>query len=147
VGKAAISGWQEVIEPARKAGARLWPFDGSLSELCGTSSLVICETYPRVAFGQVGVRFRPGQSKLRQKDRQMAIEGLASRSMDKSIRLNKAMLDAISDGFGARDNGDDQFDAAVGLLGMIEVVEGRRPERSPAAEHLEWEGWILGRTS
>jgi hypothetical protein len=77
----------------------------------------------------------------------MATEGLASRCLDKGIRLSKPMLDAVGDGFGARGDGDDRFDATVGLLGMIEVIEGRRPERSPAIQHVEWEGWILGRGS
>ncbi len=33
VGKAAISGWRDVVQPARKAGALLWPFDGELTAL------------------------------------------------------------------------------------------------------------------
>ena len=33
VGKAAISGWKEIICPARCLGARLWPFEGSLEAL------------------------------------------------------------------------------------------------------------------
>jgi hypothetical protein len=32
-------------------------------------------------------------------------------------------------GFGPKKSGEDAFDALVGLLAMIEVVEGRRTER------------------
>jgi hypothetical protein len=53
--------------------------------------------------------------------------------------------DALLDGFGPSKAGEDPFNALIGLLGMIEVVDGRRDEgcasdRSSAA----WEGWILG---
>jgi hypothetical protein len=50
VGKAAISGWQEVIAPSRRLGAKLWPFDGSLGELGKAARLVIAETYPAEAY-------------------------------------------------------------------------------------------------
>ena len=49
VGKAAISGWRDVVQPARKAGALLWPFDGDLAALSKSGRLVICETYPAEA--------------------------------------------------------------------------------------------------
>ena len=58
VGKAAISGWREIIQPARRAGAQLWPFDGTLAALVETGGLVICETYPTEAYRHVGVRFQ-----------------------------------------------------------------------------------------
>jgi hypothetical protein len=44
VGKAAISGWQEVIVPGRRHGARLWPFDSTLSELALAGIPVLAET-------------------------------------------------------------------------------------------------------
>ncbi|HCD85061.1 MAG TPA: DUF429 domain-containing protein, partial [Agrobacterium sp.] len=38
-----------------------------------------------------------------------------------------------------------RFDAVVGLLGMLDVVDGRRDEGSPDIEAVQqWEGWILG---
>jgi hypothetical protein len=54
----------------------------------------------------------------------------------------------IADGFGARGDGEDAFDALIGLLGMIEVIDGRRLERPPdrrAGEAVE--GWILGQVT
>lgn len=45
VGKAAISGWSEVIVPnLDKIG--LWPFDGALAELVVKHDVVVVETYP-----------------------------------------------------------------------------------------------------
>jgi len=66
VGKAAISGWKEIISPARRLGAKLWPFDGSLGKLASIGELVLAETYPAEAYEHVGVRFATGESKRRQ---------------------------------------------------------------------------------
>lgn len=38
------------------------------------------------------------------------------------------------------------FDAAMGLFGMIEVVDGGRAE-GPAVGADKWEGWILGQAA
>jgi hypothetical protein len=51
----------------------------------------------------------------------------------------------LLDGFGSSKSGVDKFDSLVGLLSLIEVVEGRRPEGSaPVGDGIAWEGWILG---
>jgi hypothetical protein len=144
VGKAAISGWREVVRPAQSNGAKLWPFDGTLSALAASSKLVVCKTYPAEAYGHVGVRFRPGGSKRRQNDRREAVAGLASWCEERSIHLTSAASCLVTEGFGSRKEGVDVFDAAIGLLGMIEVVEGRRPECPIASDASRWEGWILG---
>ena len=39
---------------------------------------------------------------------------------------------------------DDRFDALVGLLGMLSVVLGNRPDGAPGDEPTRIEGWILG---
>jgi hypothetical protein len=51
VGKAAISGWKEIVGPARQLGAKIWPFEGSLSTLVETTKLTLAETYPAEAYG------------------------------------------------------------------------------------------------
>jgi hypothetical protein len=144
VGKAAISGWLEVVQPARKAGARLWPFDGELVPLAEAGGLVICETYPAEAYAHVGVRFRPGASKRCQNDRREATANLLGRCRAHRVHLTEALEEAFAAGFGCAKAGEDPFDAAVGLLGMIEVVEGRRAAAPASTEAPEWEGWILG---
>ena len=147
VGKAAISGWREVVQPARRAGALLWPFEGELSSLAADGKLVVCETYPTEAYGHVGVRFRPGGSKQRQDDRREATSRLASRCEVHGVRLTADMADAIANGFGPRKDGEDPFDAAMGLFGMIEVVEGRRAAIPARTDSPGWEGWILGQAA
>ena len=46
--------------------------------------------------------------------------------LDAAVREELAR--AVKDGFTATSSGEDQFDAVVGLLGMLDVVEGHRPE-------------------
>ncbi len=145
VGKAAIAGWQQVIVPARRRGALLWPFEGSLSELAASAAPVLAETYPAEAYAHVGVRFSPGMSKRRQDDRRAATRDLAGWADRHGVVFAPDLLARLDDGFGGARNGEDAFDALIGLLGMIEVVEGRRPEHPAARDREEaWEGWILG---
>jgi hypothetical protein len=73
-----------------------------------------------------------------------ATAGLAARCETQAIRLSPEMGQALAEGFGASTNGDDAFDAAMGLLGMIEVAEGRRPAAPDATPAPQWEGWSLG---
>src|SRR5205823_13893901 len=49
VGKAAISGWRDVLAPALDDDSydlAIWPFDGSLDQLLAQRRVVIVETYP-----------------------------------------------------------------------------------------------------
>jgi hypothetical protein len=146
VGKAAISGWQHVVRPALARGARLWPFHGQLQELSRLRGCVICETYPREAFGHLGVKFGPKQSKRRQGDRRIAARPLIDSAKRFGVSLTARAEDALVDGFGLENTGEDSFDAFVGVLSMIEVVDGRRSEGgiSRDNETAHWEGWILG---
>ena len=144
VGKAAISGWQEVISPARQLGAKLWPFDGPLEILAQTSRLTLAETYPAEAYGHVGVKLGPGQSKRRQSDRVKAAAGVGAWSTDRGIALTSELASLIDQGFGQRAEGEDAFDAVMGLFSMIEIVGGRRP--AGEAECDGWEGSILGQS-
>jgi hypothetical protein len=147
VGKAAISGWQSVLQPARRRGALLWPFDGELAALSKESHLVICETYPAEAYGHVGVRFASGASKQRQTNRRAATASLLPRSFEYGIQFSDAMRDALAEGFGQLKSGEDPFDAALGLLGMIEVVDGRRAAAPTPIEGVDSEGWIFGQAA
>lgn len=148
VGKAAISGWKEVIAPARRRGARLWPFDGSLAELATAGIPVLAETYPAEAYGHVGVAFGASMSKRRQEDRRTVMAGLFDWARLREITFSAALITHVEDGFGARGDGEDAFDALIGALGMIEVIDGRRPECPADRNSREpWEGWILGQAA
>lgn len=145
VGRAAVTGWREIVVPARARGARLWPFDGPLATLCDRPGLILAETYPALAYTMVGAAFAPGESKRRRVDRAAKADALLDHARRHDIAV-EADLDAlIRDGFGTHASGEDRFDAVLGAMKMIEVVEGRRPERTASPPDDRWEGWILGR--
>jgi hypothetical protein len=125
VGKAAIDGWQNVVRPALALGASLWPFDGSLENLSSLSGCVICETYPREAYSHLEISFRSDESKRKQEHRQRATKHIPSWANERAIILSPPAKAQVIDGFGPKKSGEDAFDALVGLLAMIEVVEGR----------------------
>jgi hypothetical protein len=146
VGKAALTGWLEVIRPALIRGARLWPFDGTLAELARLPGVVLAETYPAEAYRMVGAAFRPGQSKRRQLDRKDKAAAVLAWAERHGVEFTAVAVSDLTGGFGARPDGEDPFDAMMGLLKMIEVVDGRQKEcTEPSAEVAAWEGWILGR--
>jgi hypothetical protein len=143
VGKAAISGWREILRPHLRDMA-LWPFDGGLDDLLGAGGVVIAETYPGDAYGQLGIP-RGGWSKRRQADRAAVAAPLIDWLDRHATQEAGEITDIVRSGFSASRDGEDRFDALAGLLAMIEVVEGRRQEGAPRDEDvLSWEGWILG---
>ena len=145
VGKGALSGWREVVLPAIRRGGSLWPFAGRLAQLANAPGVVIAETYPAEAYRVVGADFLPGQSKRRQTDRRTKSDAVVAWAKRHSVAFTEEASEALADGFGAKSNGEDQFDAALGLLKMIEVVDGRRREGpETSSEQAAWEGWILG---
>lgn len=142
VGKAALSGWEEILAPARKRGAGLWPFDGPLSSLA-SNALTLAETYPAEAYQHIGLT---GTIRKRsQEGRRTAGIKMLKWAARHKVRLTPEIQTLIADGFGERPSGEDPFDAMAGLLGMIEVVDGRR-DAAPALTTLskDGEGWILG---
>ncbi|WP_453976649.1 hypothetical protein [Brevundimonas sp. Marseille-Q4549] len=144
VGRGALSGWVEVVKPAQAGGASLWPFDGSLEDLAAGPGLVIAETYPAEAYGHVGVRFAQAESKTNQSHRRSKADAIHQWADQHAVELAEPVHALINDGFGHGKSGEDQFDALMGLLGMIEVAERRRPASDPSAAVDPWEGWIIG---
>lgn len=144
VGKAALTGWREIILPNLEE-LLLWPFDGPLHELMMPGATVVAETYPGDVYGQLGIPRRPVWSK-RQQDGRRSVAGHLLRWLENRPHVDGSELQSlISDSFGNSKDGEDRFDAAVGLLSMIDVVDGRRGEGVPEADDVKtWEGWILG---
>jgi hypothetical protein len=145
VGKAAITGWREVLIPARARGAHLWPFEGTLATLADPAAPVLAEAYPAEACSHVGVHFLHTMSKRRQEDRRHAMAGLLHRAKPIGVAFAAETIRLIETGFGPAQDGEDPFDSLIGLLGLIEVADGRRAEyplRQDGADR--WEGWILG---
>jgi hypothetical protein len=149
VGKAAISGWRDVIAPALRNTSlpvRLWPFDGALADLLAIPGLVIAETYPGEIYGHLGLAIAGRRrSKRRQADRAADAPVLRRAARDLGIDLTRGFAAALRDGFGSDARGEDRFDAAVGLVGMINILRGHRPPGDPGdRERRTVEGWILG---
>ncbi len=150
VGKAALSAWAALLLPGRRAGAMaLWPFDGDLAALLDAGTPVVAETYPGEIYRHLGIAFRRPDGRRAGKGRQAdrAAEGARLRAVarDLEVALAPPLRRAIVEGFGPEAGGDDGFDATVGLLGMINVLRGRRPPGTPADPALRRvEGWILG---
>ncbi len=63
VGKAAITGWRDVLAPALQAGVdlALWPFQGSLNELLARHRFVVAETYPAEVYGHLRLDLHGGR--------------------------------------------------------------------------------------
>lgn len=147
VGKGALTGWKEIVIPEIQAGAAIWPFDGTLTELARRGGRILAETFPAEAYRHVGVAFGPNQSKRRRDDRMKMADHILVWANDNKLQLSKSLRIEVSDGFGSRSIGEDKFDAFVGLAGMLQVVEGRRVEGPTDDQALRiWEGWILGQS-
>ncbi len=152
VGKGALIGWQ-LIAAARRAkpGILLWPFDGSLPELLtGQRQPVVAETYPREYYRHLGPPAVHGRwSKRRKADRLRLIPGLLAWAAALPAEWDASIRRQVESGFSDDRNGEDEFDAIIGLLAMIAVVTGAIDAGVPADDPavLSTEGWILGRTA
>ncbi len=145
-GKAAISAWRELVGPALRAGALLWPFDGDLRALVAPGAVVIAETYPAEAMRHLGVTLRG--SKRRQADRAACAQALHAAMLHLGAVADPHLQASLQDGFGSDAAGEDRFDSLLGALCVMGVVSGHRPDGTPDDPWLQrWEGWVLGQTS
>ena len=139
VGKAALSGWQEILVPSVRRQARLWPFDGRLSSL-DSHVLTLAETYPGEAYQHVGMKRMV--RKRSQEGRKAGGQAMLIWASKHKVGFAPDVEWSIRDGFGNRPDGEDPFDAVAGLCAMIEVADGRRAEAPALIKSRE--GWILG---
>jgi hypothetical protein len=144
VGKAALIGWRDVLVPALKyESTRLWPFDGALQSLFMPGNVVIAETYPAECYGWFSKK-RLG-SKGNPENRKAFNGFLMDWAGNNGVIIEDSLKQAMRDGF---PNGDDAFDAVIGLFGMLQICLGLRDSGEPEDETIrEIEGWILGRQS
>jgi len=150
VGKAALAGWAYL---GRTGGGEryVWPFDGTLDELLGrgTDQTVVAETYPAEFYRYF--RFGPeGRgSKRRHGDRVRWMPELARWQDRLGVTCSPDVSVRLASGFAEDSTGEDEFDAFVGLLGMIAVVVGQLPTGEPRRDLTvtSVEGWMLGRQS
>lgn len=144
VGRAAISGWRDVLGPAlrsRESDLAIWPFDGALTELIRPGRVVVAETYPAEFYTHFGIQLK---SKGLQAERARAALALLEWAAQHGLRVDPKLEVMIRDGFGTANGGDDLFDAVIGLFGMLNVILGLRSEGFPPHRVRMTEGWILG---
>ena len=161
VGKAAISGWRDVLAPGLRStefDTVIWPFSGNLAELLAGANLVIAETYPGEFYHHLEVTFKvvkqsdgdvshPRRGKRVQASRAANARVLLDWANCHEVVLSTELELAIRDGFGPAKDGEDAFDAAIGLFGMLNILLGQRAFREPPDGRLrKIEGWILGQT-
>jgi hypothetical protein len=145
VGKAAISGWRDLLVPALRDGRdiALWPFDGALQDLFAPGRIVVAETYPRECYGHLDIALagRKGDRQVRRS----ASRPILTAARRLGLSLDPDFAREIEDGFGAAGDGEDRFDSAVGLLAMLQIVLGWRAAGAPDDPVVRRiEGWILG---
>jgi hypothetical protein len=141
VGRAALAGWRDLLRPGLRAQPpiRLWPFDGDLADLLASPGVVVAETYPAECYAHLSL---PRFAKTTLAGRLSCVPALQAAVARLDVVLTPDAGAALTSGF----RSDDDFDAFVGLLGMLNVLAGQRPPDPPndvtAARTVE--GWILG---
>jgi hypothetical protein len=147
-GKAAIAAWRDLLLPALAAGedVRVWPFAGPYRSLLAPGAVALAETYPAEALRHLGIRLKG--SKRRQADR-AAVAGLLAGAMHRLYVIpDTALHAAVADGFGSDAAGEDRFDCVLGVLCVLNVLAGNRPDTAPDDPWVRrWEGWVLGQTA
>lgn len=149
VGRAAIIGWRDVIQPALRdpnLDLAIWPFDGDLFDLLAKHEVVIVETYPAEACIHLQID-APGRgwSKRSQTGRAKQSPAIQNWARSRNVQLAPDLTNLLDAGFGDKKDGEDPFDAMLGLLSMLEVALRHRPPGNPPTPEINnIEGWILG---
>ena len=147
-GKAAIAAWRDLLLPAL-AGPQppaLWPFDGARLALLAKGGTVLAETYPAEAMRQLGLRM--GGSKRRYADRLALVPALRLSMAALSATPDPALDRLMAQGFGPDAAGEDRMDCVLGLLCVLQVLAGGRPDGAPDDPWIRrWEGWVLGQAA
>ena len=146
VGTAAITGWRDLIAPAirTETSVGIWPFDGHLKPLLKRKKTLFAETYPGDAYSHLNFP-KKWRGKTKQKTRLPRSKELLKWADSKHAKYEPKLIKEIKDGFGSGKDGEDRFDAVVGLFSMIDVVLGHRSEgvpNDPVVRKIE--GWIFG---
>ncbi|WP_338187206.1 methyltransferase type 12 [Thalassospira tepidiphila] len=143
VGKGMLHGLKHLIMPGHADGFNIWPFSGDLGTCCKSPGVTLIETYPGEIYGWLTDTSE--LTKSIQESRKKYLHQLRDNASKKGIEISPSVWADISDGFGPDHGKDDAFDALIGVMGLIEIAEGRRPEHLPRTPSvLNREGWIVG---
>jgi hypothetical protein len=148
VGRAALDGWSYLsdVSPER---IRYWPFHGPLTSLLnGDADIVVAtETYLREFYQYFRTSFNGKGSKRKREDRLNWVAHLLRWADVLGVSWEEGIGQRVTAGFSDDLNGEDEFDATVGLLGMISVIAGAMESGEPRDDPdvTSVEGWILGR--
>lgn len=147
-GKAAMAAWRDLMLPALRTGnvVRVWPFEGAFRTLLMPDRVTIAETYPAEAMRHLNIRLVG--SKRRQVDRVTAAPALRAAMDSLCVQPVEGMDEVIERGFGSDAAAEDRFDCTLGVLCVLNVLAGHRPDDTPDDPWLiRWEGWVLGQTA
>ncbi len=146
-GKAAIAAWRDWLAPALAAGAPLaiWPYAGPLHGLLARGQVALAEVYPAEALRQLGLKLSGSK---RAAGPRLALAGALRAAMARlKVVPSPALSEAVAAGFGTDAAGEDRLDCVLGLLNLIAVLDGARPDHIPDDPWIRrWEGWVLGQT-
>lgn len=160
VGKAAISGWVDVIAPALSRASdssgekipnneiSIWPFDGLFFDLMKPARTIIAETYPGEFYHHFGIELKKGtgaysdssalkdtrsprKGKRSQGARVASADKLLGWAENTGVLVTNQLREKIQTGFGPSSTGEDPFDATVGLFGILNVLLGLRVPGDP----------------
>jgi hypothetical protein len=108
--------------------------------------VALAETYPAEALRHLSIRLKG--SKRRQADRAAVAPELAGAMAALGVLPDRALRHAAVDGFGSDPAGEDRFDCILGVLCVLNVLAGNRPDTAPDDPWIRrWEGWVLGQTA
>lgn len=147
-GKAAIAAWRDWLAPGLASGApyAIWPFAGGIHALLARGRAVLAEVYPAEALRHCGLVLH-GSKRVRA-DRAAIGQALLAAMDARRVAPCPALRAMVADGFGADAAGEDRFDSVIGLLGLIGVLDGARPDFVPDDDAVRrWEGWVLGQSA
>jgi len=146
-GKAAIAAWRDWLAPSLAADApiALWPFAGALHGLLAPGRVALAEVYPAEALRQLGLKL--AGSKRAVAPRIGLVPALRDAMARLRVAATPALDAAIAAGFGTDAAGEDRLDCVLGLLALVAVLDGARPDHIPDDPWIRrWEGWVLGQT-
>jgi len=142
VGKAMLHGLENLIIPGTQDGFNIWPFSGDLATCTAQSGVTLIETYPGEIYGWLELS---ELTKSNQKSRALAVKQLLNHAGQNAIGFSTSLTARIKTGFDREYGKDDAFDALVGVMGLIQIADGVRPEHLPSEPVIRnREGWIVG---